>query len=84
MRAVEQERAEEAGWHVRPVTADDHDRWRELYAAYARSYRDAQAERSVVRWTTADDDYRARGTYDQVAVRTSWVTYDMPPGRDGR
>lgn len=146
-------------WQVRPVAAEDHDRWRELYAAYARAYRvaqsDEQAERvwgwlldpaheveglvavdtagrvaglahvrpfarplsatvggflddlhvdeqvrgtgaadallraladlaaergwSVVRWITADDNYRARGKYDQVAVRTSWVTYDMPP-----
>ena len=149
------------GWQVRPVTAGDHDRWLQLYAAYARSYRveqsDEQAERvwgwlldpdhevtglvvvdgagqvaglahvrpfarplsatvggflddlhvdeqargsgaadallqalqdlaaergwSVVRWITADDNYRARGKYDQVAVRTTWVTYDMPPGR---
>lgn len=145
------------------MTADDHDRWRELYAAYAAFYRveqtDEQAERtwgwlmdpahevqclvvvdptgrvaglahvrpfarplsstvggflddlhvdeaargsgavdallgalrdlavergwSVVRWITADDNYRARGKYDQVAVRTSWITYDMPPGRPG-
>ena len=30
---------------------------------------------------TADDNYRARSTYDQVAERTTWVTYDMqvPP-----
>lgn len=34
---------------------------------------------SVVRWITADDNYRARGLYDQVATRTSWLTYDMPP-----
>ncbi len=154
---------EEQRWRVRPVTADDHDRWRELYAAYAAFYRvaqtDEQAERtwgwlmdpahevqglvvvgaddrpvglahvrpfarplsstvggflddlhvdelargsgavdallgalqdlaaergwSVVRWITADDNYRARGKYDQVAVRTPWVTYDMPPGRSG-
>lgn len=32
----------------------------------------------VVRWTTADDNYRARGYYDQVATRTTWITYDMP------
>jgi GNAT superfamily N-acetyltransferase len=32
----------------------------------------------VVRWTTADDNYRARGVYDQVASRTTWITYDMP------
>lgn len=148
-------------WRVRPVAADDHERWRALYAEYAASYRaaqtDEQAERtwgwlldpaheveglvvvdgsgraaglahvrpfarpltatvggflddlhvepaargtgavdallqalqdlaaergwSVVRWITADDNYRARGKYDQVAVRTSWITYDMPPGQ---
>ncbi len=148
-------------WQVRPVAAEDHDRWRELYAAYARFYRvkqtDEQAERtwgwlvdpaheveglvvvdptgrvvglahvrpfarplsatvggflddlhvdqdargsgavdallaslldraaergwSVVRWITADDNYRARGKYDQVAVRTAWITYDMQPAR---
>lgn len=33
----------------------------------------------VVRWTTADDNYRARAVYDQLAVRTSWITYDMEP-----
>jgi GNAT superfamily N-acetyltransferase len=35
---------------------------------------------SVVRWITADDNYRARSKYDQVASRTMWVTYDMKPG----
>ncbi len=159
MLGVDDERRTD--WRVRPVTADDHDRWREQYAAYARFYRvaqsDEQAERtwgwlldpahevdglvvvdptgrvvglahvrpfarplsatvggflddlhvdesargsgavdallgalqdlavergwSVVRWITADDNYRARGKYDQVAVRTSWITYDMPPGQ---
>lgn len=148
-------------WQVRPVAADDHDRWRELYAAYARFYRveqtAEQAERtwgwlvdpaheveglvvvdqtgrvvglahvrpfarplsatvggflddlhvdasargsgavdallgalqdlavergwSVVRWITADDNYRARGKYDQFAVHTAWITYDMKPAR---
>ncbi|MER5810720.1 GNAT family N-acetyltransferase [Streptomyces sp. NPDC002033] len=34
---------------------------------------------SVVRWITADDNHRARAKYDQVASRTLWVTYDMPP-----
>lgn len=32
---------------------------------------------SVVRWITAEDNYRARGLYDQVAARTAWVTYDL-------
>ena len=33
----------------------------------------------VVRWTTADDNYRARAVYDQRALRTTWITYDMTP-----
>ncbi len=33
---------------------------------------------SVVRWITADDNYRARSKYDQVSTRTGWITYDMP------
>ena len=32
---------------------------------------------TVVRWITADDNYRARGVYDQVATQTQWVTYDI-------
>ena len=32
---------------------------------------------SVVRWITADDNYRGRAKYDQHATRTSWITYDM-------
>jgi GNAT superfamily N-acetyltransferase len=32
---------------------------------------------AIVRWTTADDNYRARTVYDRVATRTSWITYDM-------
>jgi len=27
------------------------------------------------RWLTADDNYRARTLYDQVAKRTMWITY---------
>jgi GNAT superfamily N-acetyltransferase len=34
---------------------------------------------TVVRWTTADDNYRARSVYDQLATRTTWITYDMTP-----
>ena len=32
---------------------------------------------TVIRWITADDNYRARALYDQVAERTKWVTYDI-------
>lgn len=33
---------------------------------------------SVIRWITAEDNYRARALYDRVANRTKWVTYDIP------
>ncbi len=32
---------------------------------------------TVIRWITADDNYRARGLYDRLAERTKWVTYDI-------
>jgi GNAT superfamily N-acetyltransferase len=32
---------------------------------------------TVIRWITADDNYRARAVYDLMASRTSWVTYDL-------
>jgi ribosomal protein S18 acetylase RimI-like enzyme len=34
---------------------------------------------SVVRWITAENNYRARAVYDKVATRTNWVTYDLMP-----
>ena len=34
---------------------------------------------AIIRWTTADDNYRARSFYDKVATRTTWITYDMTP-----
>lgn len=32
---------------------------------------------SIVRWITADNNYRARGLYDQLAEKTHWNTYQM-------
>ena len=34
---------------------------------------------ATIRWTTADDNYRARAVYDTLATRTTWITYDMTP-----
>jgi GNAT superfamily N-acetyltransferase len=42
-----------------------------------------QRDWAIVRWTTADDNLRAQSAYDKVAVRTSWVTYDMTPAAEG-
>lgn len=32
---------------------------------------------SVVRWITAENNYRGRAVYDRVASKTHWVTYDI-------
>ena len=32
---------------------------------------------SIVRWITAEDNYRGRSVYDRVALKTSWITYDI-------
>lgn len=37
---------------------------------------------TLVRWTTAADNARARTVYDRVATATSWVTYDLPVDLD--
>jgi ribosomal protein S18 acetylase RimI-like enzyme len=33
----------------------------------------------VVRWITSETNLRARSTYDRLARRTGYLTYDMPP-----
>jgi GNAT superfamily N-acetyltransferase len=33
---------------------------------------------SVIRWITADDNYRGRAVYDRLAKLTPWRTYDIP------
>jgi GNAT superfamily N-acetyltransferase len=48
-----------------------------LYAEMTRIARERGW--AVIRWTTADDNYRARSVYDKVATRTTWITYDMTP-----
>lgn len=32
---------------------------------------------SVIRWITAENNYRARGSYDKLANQTKWLTYDI-------
>jgi len=44
--------ASPVNWHVRSLQAEDHDRWRELYAGYAAFYRLAQTDEQAERtWT---------------------------------
>ncbi|MCR6501339.1 GNAT family N-acetyltransferase [Shinella sp. CPCC 101442] len=49
--------------------------------ALIEAVRDVAAENgwSVVRWITAENNYRGRGVYDRVASKTNWVTYDIKP-----
>jgi len=38
----------------------------------------------VVRWITRDNNYRARGLYDRLALRSDWITYEMTAASIGR
>ncbi|NKB76428.1 MAG: GNAT family N-acetyltransferase [Gammaproteobacteria bacterium] len=37
----------------------------------------AQKGWTKIRWITADDNYRARGLYDQLSKKPQWNTYEM-------
>jgi GNAT superfamily N-acetyltransferase len=50
------------------------DRLFESLAAVGRERRWA-----LIRWLTADNNYRARGVYDRHASRSMWITYEMDP-----
>lgn len=39
---------------------------------------------AVVRWITRDNNYRARGLYDRLSVRSDWITYEMSASSTGR
>jgi GNAT superfamily N-acetyltransferase len=32
---------------------------------------------SVIRWITAEDNYRARAAYDRLSTKTNWLTYEI-------
>ena len=34
----------------------------------------------MIRWITAEDNYRGRAVYDRVAVKTKWLTYEIKLG----
>ena len=35
---------------------------------------------TVIRWITAEDNYRGRGVYDRLAEKTCWLTYEIKLG----
>jgi GNAT superfamily N-acetyltransferase len=48
------------------------DRLIEALAAIGR-----ERQWGIIRWLTADNNYRARGVYDRHATRTFWITYQI-------
>jgi|SRR5581483_10726096 len=73
----------ETGMFLDDLFVDAQARGRGVGAALLQAVKQEAQRRgcTMVRWITADDNYRARTLYDQHAVRTTWITYDMavPP-----
>ena len=67
------------GGFLDDLFVDPHLRGSGAADALIAALRDIGAARgwTVIRWITAEDNYRARGVYDRVAMRTPWVTYDI-------
>ena len=55
--------------------ARGHEAGKQLIAAIVQEAR--KRNWTVIRWITAENNYRARSSYDKIAVRTPWVTYDI-------
>ena len=55
--------------------ARGHDVGRALFAHLETAAREKGW--GVVRWMTADDNYRARGLYDTLSKKTAWNLYEM-------
>lgn len=47
-----------------------------LYQALNRFGKDR--DWPFIRWITAEDNYRGRASYDKIAEKTHWLTYQMP------
>lgn len=55
--------------------ARGHETSKQLVAAVVQAGR--KRGWTVIRWITAENNYRARSSYDKIATRTPWVTYDI-------
>ena len=69
------------GLYLDDLFADPSARRRGVGAALLDAAADLAAQRgaTVVRWITDGGNATARALYDQHAVATPWITYDMPP-----
>lgn len=55
--------------------ARGHETSKQLIAAVVQAGREKNW--SVIRWITAENNYRARSSYDKIATKTVWATYDI-------
>lgn len=78
-RAFARPLAAATGGFLDDLFVDPHARGSGAAAALIEAVKAKGEERgwSVIRWITAEDNYRARGLYDRVADQTRWVTYDI-------
>lgn len=67
------------GCYLDDLFVDPQARGHRVADALLEHLQDEGARRgwSVIRWITAEDNYRARAVYDRVGERTKWVTYDI-------
>ena len=67
------------GGFLDDLFVDPEARGHRVADALVQHLKDQGARRgwTVIRWITAEDNYRARAVYDRVAERTKWVTYDI-------
>ena len=55
--------------------ARGHETGKQLIAAIVQVAKEKHW--SVIRWLTADNNYRARSSYDKIATQTKWLTYEI-------
>jgi GNAT superfamily N-acetyltransferase len=74
----------ELGGYLDDLFVEEAARGTGVFEALFAALEQLAAERgwSTLRWITAADNHRARAAYERLAVRTEWVTYEVPdPGR---
>jgi len=65
---------------VSELNENDREQWEKLYYAYADFYNmpmDAAILETIWSWIF-DNNNRGRASYDKIAEKTHWLTYQMP------
>lgn len=69
------------GGYLDDLFVDPAARGSKAAEALLEALREEARKRSwtVIRWITAENNFRARGLYERLADRTGWITYDLKP-----